>query len=124
MRRRGWQYALLLILLMLGSASLRTSSCVWADVPPGHSSLRVSSSAASVPARVDFDADRVEDALAFTAGGDHPDVEIYLSFTQTVLVLPVDSAAAVAGSLAVRDLDSDGDADLLWQGEQVLAPAE
>jgi hypothetical protein len=30
----------------------------------------------------------------------------------------------VIGSLAVRDLDRDGDEDLLWQGVQVLAPAE
>jgi hypothetical protein len=30
----------------------------------------------------------------------------------------------VAGSLAVRDLDRDGDEDLLWQGVQVLVPAE
>ena len=41
-----------------------------------------------------------------------------------MFVLPVDFVSPVTGSLAVRDLDRDGDEDLLWQGVQVLAPAE
>ena len=124
MRIRGWHCPLLLMLLMLVGASLCPSAFVWAEAPSGRASLRVSSSFKRVPPRVDFDDDRVEDALTFTASGGHPDVEISLSTTHAVLVLPVDSVSPVMGSLAVRDLDRDGDEDLLWQGDQVLAPAE
>ena len=124
MRIRGWQCSLLLVLLMLVGASLRPFACVWAEAPSGRSSLLVSSALESVPTQVDFDDDRVVDTLTFTARGGHPDVEISLGNTRAVLVLPVDSVSPVLGSLAVRDLDRDGDEDLLWQGEQVLAPAE
>ena len=124
MRIRGWQYSLLLVLLMLLGASLRPFSFVWAEAPSGNASLPVSSAPAIAPTRVDFDDDRIEDALTFTTRGGHPDVEISLGNTRTVFVLPVDSVSPVIGSLAVRDLDRDGDEDLLWQGVQVLAPAE
>ena len=124
MRIRGWHCSLLLMLLMLVGASLCPSAFVWAEAPSGRASLRVSSSFKRVPPWVDFDDDRVEDALTFTANGGHPDVEISLSTTHAVLILPVDSVSPVMGSLAVHDLDRDGDEDLLWQGKQVLAPAE
>ena len=124
MRIRGWQCSLLLVLLMLFGASLRPSVAVWAEAPSSRPSLRVSSSLERVSTQVDFDDDRVVDTLTFTASEEDPDVEIYLSFTHTVLILPVDAVSSVTGSLAVRDLDRDGDEDLLWQGMQVLAPAE
>ena len=124
MRIRGWQCSLLLMLLALVGMSLRPFAFVWAEAPSGNASLLVSSALESVPTQVDFDDDRVVDTLTFTARGGHPDVEISLGNTRTVLVLPVDSVSPVLGSLAVRDLDRDGDEDLLWQGEQVLAPAE
>src|SRR5262245_57458185 len=124
MRIRGWQYLLLLVLLMLLGASLRPLSFVWAEAPSGNASLLVSPAPEIAPTWVDFDDDRIEDTLTFTARGGHPDVEISLGNTRTVFVLPVDSVSPVMGSLAVRDLDRDGDEDLLWQGEQVLAPAE
>ena len=124
MRIRGWQCSLLLMLLALVGMSLRHFAFVWAEAPSGNASLLVSSALESVPTQVDFDDDRVVDTLTFTARGGHPDVEISLGNTRTVLVLPVDSVSPVLGSLAVRDLDRDGDEDLLWQGEQVLAPAE
>jgi hypothetical protein len=124
MRIRGWQYSLLLVLLMLLGASLRPLSFVWAEAPSGNASLPVPSIPEIAPTGVDFDDDRIEDALTFTTRGGHSDVEISLGNTRTVLVLPVDSVSPVLGSLAVRDLDRDGDEDLLWQGGQVLAPAE
>jgi len=124
MRIRGWQCSLLLMLLALVGMSLRPFAFVWAEAPSGNASLLVSSALESVPTQVDFDDDRVVDTLTFTARGGHPDVEISLGNTSTMLVLPVDSVSPVMGSLAVRDLDRDGDEDLLWQGEQVLAPAE
>jgi hypothetical protein len=124
MRTRGWQYSLLLVLLMLLGASLRPLSFIWAEAPSGNASLLVSPAPEIAPTRVDFDDDRIEDALTFTASGGHPDMEISLGNTRTVFVLPVDSVSPVMGSLAVRDLDRDGDEDLLWQGVQVLAPAE
>jgi hypothetical protein len=124
MQIRGWHCSLLLVLLMLVGASLCPSVFVWAETPSGRASPHVPSSLERVSPQIDFDADRVEDALTFTARGGHPDVEISLSATHAVLVLPVDSVSPVMGSLAVHDLDRDGDEDLLWQGEQVLAPAE
>jgi hypothetical protein len=124
MRIRGWQYSLLLVLLLLVGASLRPLSFVWAEAPSGNASLLISPALERVPTQVDFDDDRIEDALTFTTRGGHPDVEIALGNTRTVFVLPVDSVSPVMGSLAVRDLDRDGDEDLLWQGVQVLAPAE
>jgi hypothetical protein len=124
MRIRGWQYSLLLALLVLVGASLRPFAFVWAEAPSGRSSLSMSASLERVPTQVDFDDDRVLDTLTFTARGGHPDVEISLGNTRTVFVLPVDSVSPVIGSLAVRDLDRDGDEDLLWQGVQVLVPAE
>ena len=124
MRIRGWQGAVLFVLLMLASASMRPSSFVWAEPSPERSSLRVPSSPENVPPQADFDDDRIEDPLTLTINGGHPDVEIYLSHSQTLLVLPVDAESTAVGSLAVRDLDRDGDEDLLWQGAQALAPAE
>ena len=124
MRIRGWQGAVPFILLVLACASIRPSAFVWADPPPEHLSFRVPSFSENVPTQADFDDDRVEDPLTFTTNGGHPDVEIYLSHTQTVLVLSIDAVSAVTGSLTVRDLDRDGDEDLLWQGAQALAPAE
>ena len=124
MRLRGWQYSLLFVLLMLLGASLHPLSFVWAEAPSGNASLLVSPAPEIAPIRVDFDDDRIEDALTFTTRGGYPDVEISLGNTRTVFVLPVDSVSPVIGSLAVRDLDRDGDEDLLWQGVQVLAPAE
>jgi len=124
MRTRGWQYSLLLVLLMLLGVSLRPLSFIWAETPSGNTSLLVSPAPEIAQTRADFDNDRIEDALTFTTRGGHPDVEISLGSTRTVFVLPVDSVSSVTGSLAVRDLDRDGDEDLLWQGVQVLAPAE
>jgi hypothetical protein len=102
MRIRGWHYSLLLVLLMLLGASLRPFAFVWAEAPAGRSPLSVSSSLERGPTQVDFDDDRVVDTLTFTARGGHPDVEIALSTTRTVLVLPVDPVSPVSGSLAVR----------------------
>ena len=124
MRIRGWQGSVLFVLLVLVGTSIRTPSFVWTEPSPERSSLHVSSLPECMLPRADFDDDRVEDPLTFTASGGRPDVEIYLSRTQTVLVLPVEAVSSAAGSLTVRDLDSDGDEDLLWQGAQRLAPAE
>jgi hypothetical protein len=123
MRIPGWQASVLCILLMF-VGSIRTAPCAGTDPPPERSSLRVPTPPESLPTQADFDDDRIADPLTFTAGGNQPDVEIYLSHTRTVLSLPVDAVSAVAGSLAVRDLDRDGDTDLLWQGVQAPAPPE
>ena len=93
MRTRGWHYSLLLLMLL--GASLHPLSFVWAEAPSGNASLLVSSALESVPTQVDFDDDRVVDTLTFTARGGHPDVEISLGNTRTVLVLPVDSVSPV-----------------------------
>ncbi len=43
-------------------------------------------------------------------------VEIHLSRTREVSFVPVDLLLSVANSLTVRDLDNDGDTDLIWKG--------
>jgi hypothetical protein len=48
-------------------------------------------------------------------------VGIHLSRTREVFSLPMDSSRSVTGSLTVRDLDRDGDTDLLWKGAFPLA---
>ena len=95
MRIRGWQYSLLFVLLMLLGASLHPLSFVWAEAPSGNASLLVSPAPEIAPIRVDFDDDRIEDALTFTTRGGYPDVEISLGNTRTVLVLPIDSVSPV-----------------------------
>ena len=125
--RQRW---LLLVLLLFIGVSSHISPFAWAQSSTEYSSLPVHFTPAAVFSEVDFDDDRVSDALSFTASGGpptsggYPDIEIYLSYTRTLLILPLDSVSPDKGSLSVRDLDSDGDEDLLWKGVQVLAPAE
>ena len=124
MRIRLWQCQLVVCLLLLISAGARFSPPPWAQPQPAHFSPLAPLPSAGVSPGVDFDDDRVADALTLTANEGHPDIEIYLSYTHTMLVLPVDAVTLGTGSLVVRDLDSDGDEDLVWQGAPLLAPAE
>lgn len=95
---------------------------VWAQSweEPSFSSVRFLSD--SPPASADFDGDRVVDSLIVDRTGWQLSVAIHLSRTQKVSFLPVDSARSVTGSLTVRDLDHDGDTDLVWKGTFSLIP--
>jgi hypothetical protein len=74
------------------------------------------------PAPADFDGDRVLDPLTLERTGWRLSVEISLSRTRDVAVLAADPSLPVNGSLTARDLDNDGDTDLLWKGASALAP--
>jgi hypothetical protein len=74
------------------------------------------------PAPADFDGDRVADPLTLDRTGWQLSVEIALSHTHEVSVIPIDLSLSVTGSLTVRDLDQDGDTDLVWKGAFPLAP--
>jgi hypothetical protein len=78
----------------------------------------------SPPAPADFDGDRVVDPLTLDRTGWQLSMEIHLSHTREVSVIPLDPSLSVAGSLTVRDLDNDGDTDLFWKGALPLAPPE
>lgn len=78
----------------------------------------------SLPAPADFDGDRVVDPLTLDRTGWQLSVEIYLSRTHEVSFIPADFSRAVTSLLTVRDLDSDGDTDLVWKGTLPLAPPE
>src|SRR5689334_18116549 len=112
MRIRRWQYPPILCFLLLVGVSLPCAVSTWAPTQPAFLSSPRSMPAAAVPTRIDFDDDQISDLLTFSDREGHPDIEIYLSATQTMLTLPVDAVADDTGSLAVRDLDSDGDEDL------------
>lgn len=73
------------------------------------------------PAPADFDGDRVVDPLIVDHAGWSLSVEIYLSRTHDVSFIPVDFLKSATALLTVRDLDSDGDTDLMWKG--ALSPA-
>lgn len=74
------------------------------------------------PAPADFDGDRVADPLTLDRMGWQLSVEIHRSRTQDVAVLAADPSVPGNGSLTVRDLDNDGDTDLLWKSTFSLAP--
>jgi hypothetical protein len=74
------------------------------------------------PAPADFDGDRVVDPLIVDRAGWPLSVEIRLSRTREASFLPVDPSRSATGSLTVRDLDHDGDTDLVWKGVFPLAP--
>jgi hypothetical protein len=76
------------------------------------------------PAPADFDGDRVVDLMTLDRTGWQLSVEIHLSRTHEVSIIPVDWPLSVIGALTVRDLDSDGDTDLFWKGALPLAPPQ
>ena len=95
---------------------------VWAQrwEEPAVSSVRSVSD--SPPAAADFDGDRVVDPLIVDRTGWQPSVKIHLSRTREVSVLPGDPSRSVTGLVTVRDLDHDGDTDLVWKGAFSFAP--
>jgi len=100
-------------LLALALASVWTF--VWAQNWEETSSSSVRFVFDVPPAPADFDGDRVVDPLVVDRTGWQQSVEIYLSRTHEVSFLPADSSRSVTGLLAVRDLDRDGDTDLVWK---------
>lgn len=96
---------------------------VWAQSweETSFSSVRLLSNAPPAPA--DFDGDRVVDPLIVDRTGWQLSVEIYLSRTHEMSLLPVDSLQSATGLLTVRDLDQDGDTDLVWKEAFPLAPS-
>jgi hypothetical protein len=96
------------------------SLCVPARAESALSAAQLVSDAPPVPA--DFDGDRIADPLTLDRTGWQLSVEVHRSRTQEVSVLVVDPALSGNGSLTVRDLDNDGDTDLLWKSAFSLAP--
>jgi len=96
--------------------------CVWAQSWEETSLSSVRFLSDSPPAPADFDADRIVDPLIVDRTGWPLSVEIQLSRTQAVSVLSFDHSLSMSGSLTARDLDHDGDIDLLWKGALSWAP--
>jgi hypothetical protein len=65
-------------------------------------------------ALADFDGDDQVDRAMLTGTGRNKSLEIYLSHTNARAVLHFDTKTSERGSLYTRDIDSDGDNDLIW----------
>ena len=109
---RSYINGLVALLLTLGVCRL--------SVAPSHSDGALSPGRLSSPAgpsRVlpDLDGDGLADPVLFASHNLYHHIELHLSRTDERIDLPVSTVAGGNGSLAVQDLDGDGDTDLLWQ---------
>ncbi|MBI3652868.1 MAG: VCBS repeat-containing protein [Acidobacteria bacterium] len=62
----------------------------------------------------DFDQDHRLDQAKLNGTGQSKSIEIDLSHTRNPLFLHFKTVSSEAGSLITRDIDNDGDADLIW----------
>ena len=70
----------------------------------------------------DLDGDGLVDQATLRMGDLQNSIELELSRTGELAVLPFSSKTSEYGALLAQDLDSDGDTDLLWRG--FLQPTE
>ena len=112
MRRRWYISELLLLLLAIGVCGVSVSPPRRDEAPPPG---RTRVLAGSPQALSDLDGDGLADPVLFDPGNLHHHLELYLSRTDERMALPFGAAAGGNGSLSARDLDGDGDLDLLWQ---------
>ena len=71
---------------------------------------------------LDLDGDGLVDQATLGMGGWQNSIELDLSRTGELAVLPFSSKTGASGALFAQDLDGDGDTDLLWRG--FLQPTE
>ena len=64
----------------------------------------------------DLDDDGIADRAALSVSGLQQSIELHLSRTDEFSALPFSPATDESGSLLPRDVDNDGDIDLLWKG--------
>jgi hypothetical protein len=114
------------VVLLLGVAIAVASRCpcAWAQNREALPSPSFQFQSGASPAVADFDGDRIVDLWTLDQTGWQPNIAVFLSRTQDVTTLAVDSSHAGAGSLAVRDLDADGDTDMVWKAAVPLVPLE
>ena len=65
-------------------------------------------------ALADFDGDDRIDTATLSSTGRNKDIEIRLSRGKSCIVLRFDTQTSERGSLFTRDVDNDGDNDLIW----------
>ena len=102
----------LLLALTASSASffsLRRAAEPFLGRTPPHSSTSPTLSA-------DLDGDGLVDQATLGIGGLQNSIELDLSRTGELAVLQFSPKTGDSGALFARDLDSDGDTDLLWRG--------
>jgi hypothetical protein len=64
----------------------------------------------------DLDDDGIADRAALSVSGLQQSIELHLSRTDEFSALPFGPATDESGSLLPRDVDNDGDIDLIWRG--------
>lgn len=115
MQKRAFllRYATLILIIFLAARAYCVSASPgmeYREAPSSVTFLRFGQSMALA----DFDGDDRVDEARLGGFGRNKSIEIYLSHTKARALLHFDTQTSECGSLFTRDIDNDGDNDLIW----------